>query len=126
VLALSLFGDQPPRPNDAELTRLLVGRWAAESSGGKGPAVKGAVWLRADGTFEAEGELGSGKHAAKAKASGRWAVAGGTLTATLEKCSPPLLLKGHAHKEEVLSVTDKEWRARTEGGKEAVRARLPD
>jgi hypothetical protein len=126
VLLVVCADDPAKRPPDAEVVRLLVGRWSGGSAGEHEPRIQGHVRYKSDGTFEAEGEVGPEKHAVKVTASGTWRVADGALVETVEKCHPPLVRKGHALREEVLAIDSKSMRVRSEKGKESSRERVPD
>lgn len=121
-------GEDPPKKlTDAEIRKLLVGKWAVEEGAGKGPKLKGMTHYKADGTFEGEATLEGGGKSLKITVSGTWKVMDGMIVDTVTKTSAPeLIKKGHVSKDRVLSIDDKVLRYKTETGKESARKRIKD
>ena len=120
-------GDPPKGLTDAEISRRLVGKWAAEEGVEGGPKVRGTTRYKDDGTLEAEGTVEAGGKSLTIRLSGTWKVADGMIIATVTKTSAPdLLPEGHVSKDRVLSIDEKALRYKTETGKESVRRRVKE
>jgi hypothetical protein len=119
--------DPPKKLTDAEISKLLVGKWAVEEGAEKGPKIKGANHYKKDGTIEAEATIEAGGETLKVTLSGTWKVMDGLIIATVTKTSAPELIKeGHVSKDQVISIDDKMLRYKTERGKESTRKRVKE
>ncbi len=119
--------DPPKKLTDEQISKLLVGKWAAEEGGEKGPKVKGTTYYKKDGTYEAEGKITNGEKSLSITFSGTWKVVDGMIVGRMTKSYIPELLKeGKVYKDQVLSIDDKILKFKTEDGKESVRKRIKE
>jgi hypothetical protein len=120
--------DPPKKLTDAEISKLLVGKWSIEEGGDKGPKIKGTENYKKDGIVEAEATVDDGKNAPlKISLSGTWKVMDGVIVTKVTKSNvPDLIPEGHVSKDTVISIDDKEIKYKSEGGQEKTHKRLKD
>ena len=114
------------KPGDAEITRLLVGEWTTNISGGAERKVDGTITYAGGGTFVAAGkvEITDGEPA-DVRVEGTWKVSGGAVVHAVTKSSHPGLAPvGVELKETVVSIDDKVLRIKRGVGKERERKRV--
>jgi hypothetical protein len=117
--------DEPAKKlSDAAITKLMVGKWYEERKE-KGLEVNGTETFRNDGTFSGEATFKRQGQTLKVAVTGSWKVVDNVLTVTIETCNPPVIKKGRVSRDQVLSVTEKEFRYKyKEDGKERVKSRV--
>ena len=121
------FDDPPKKLTDAEISKLLVGKWTVEDSNDKGLKIKLTVKYAKDGTFETEATLTAGEKSLNLMLSGTWKVTDGMIIATVTKTGAPDLFKeGHVSKDQVLAIDEKTIKYKTEKGKEVVYKRAKE
>jgi hypothetical protein len=131
TLVLALVGTpgrtQEPaqKLTDAEITKLLVGKWYEERKE-EGREIKATNTFRQDGTFSAEINVKLPDQTFKVSVTGTWKVMNGVLIETIETSDPPVIKKGQVSKDQVLSFTDKEYRYKSEFGGEHIKKRVAD
>jgi hypothetical protein len=119
--------DPPKKQTDAEISKFLVGKWVVDEGGDKGPKIKGTEHYKKDGTIEAEATIDDGNTPLKITVSGTWKVMDGAVIATVTKSSAPDLIKvGLVSKDQVISIDDKEYKYKSEGGQEKTQKRLKE
>lgn len=115
----------PKKLPDAEISKLLTGKWAVEYDDGNGPKVKGLNHYKKDGTLDATGTVTVGEKSLEIAISGTWKVLDGTIIATVTKTNVPELIKeGHISKDQVLLIDEKLLKFKGENGKERVHKRV--
>jgi hypothetical protein len=108
------------KQTDAEISKLLIGKWAAEE-----PKIKGVNHYKKDGTLDVTGTLTLGDQSLKIVISATWKVSDGMIIATVTKTNVPELIKeGHVSKDQVISIDEKLLKFKTERGDEKVRKRV--
>jgi hypothetical protein len=118
--------DEPAKKlSDAEITKLVVGKWYEERKG-EGMELKGTTTYRKDGTFSGEATLKLRDESHKVSVTGTWKVADGSLIETVEACDPPILKKGHVSTDQVLAVTAKALKLKEKSGKEMIKTRIAE
>jgi hypothetical protein len=121
-----LPADEPPKKlSDAEITKLIVGKWSEEIKE-ENVTGKGITIYKKDGTFSADGMLMAKGKTITIKGTGTWKVSDGVLIETIETVDPPVKKKGDMTKDKVLSITAKMMKVRTESGREVVKTRVSD
>lgn len=128
VAGWSARGDDPPKKlTDAEISKLLIGKWVVEDGTEKGPRIKGTNHYKEDGVLDTEATIEANGKTIKVTLSGNWKVKDGIIVATVTKTSTPELIKeGHVSKDQVISIDDKMLKYKSEKGKESVRKRVKD
>lgn len=97
-------------PTDTEATRLLVGSWVSGE-----PRAPGGTTFKADGTFTSDGTFATRNGPITIKVEGKWHVKDGILIEELTRSSHPNIVPvGLTTRDTLLSVTEKEYRYRTE------------
>jgi hypothetical protein len=119
--------DQPKKPSDEEITKLLVGKWIIDEGDGKTePKAKGTVNYKKDGTVELEATVDIGKEL-KISLSGTWKVSEGVIIATVKKTNVPDIIKeGLVSKDKVISIDDKVLKYKDEMDKEKTHKRAKE
>ena len=108
-------------PSDAEASRLLLGEWKGQKRPG---LVDSTMTFKADGTFDSSATIATPGGEITIKVEGKWRVEKGILIEELTKSSrPDLVPVGLSTGDMLLSVTDKEYRYRSEKGTEGVDVR---
>jgi hypothetical protein len=106
-------------PADRDAVKLLIGSWAVPND-----EYSGGFTFRADGTYSMFGVFRVRYRNLRVDAEGKWSIKNGILIEEVTKSSPPeTLLVGTITRDTLLSVTDKEYRYRTEQGAEQSRVR---
>ena len=113
------------KPSDAEITRLLVGKWhGADPTTG----VSGTITYAKDGTFVGEGSVPlTDTQKVEFRAEGTWKVADGAIHFKVTKSTRPGVVPVDIEvKEVVLGIDEKSVRYRRGLGKEKVRTRVTE
>jgi hypothetical protein len=131
-LVVSVLASLPPTvsmaagpPPDAEIEKLIVGKWFQKSFEGD-LMIKGTTTYLKDGTFLGEGCITKGGQTLIAIVTGRWRVNNATLTETLEISDPPGGGGGTQSTDAIIEINDKLFRYRTEKNIERVKSRQAD
>lgn len=115
----ALWGASPllaEPPSDAEATRLLQGDWTRPP---KGALLSAFFTFKPDGTFSSHSTFLAGGGKITIETDGKWRVEKGILIEEVTRSSHPNLAPaGLATRDTLLSVTEKEYRYRTEQGAE--------
>lgn len=120
-------GDSLRKPTDAEIRRLLVGKWAYEKGVEGGPKLQATNHYKKDGIFESEGTFTADGKTLNIILSGTWEVKDGIIISTLKKTSHPTMIKeGYVSKDQVISIDDKTLRYTTERGTESIERRIKE
>lgn len=115
-IASPLFAAVAP---DSETAKLLRGSWAIPVEQYNGTIKDGAYTFRADGTFTSFTIFRGHGQDLRLDVEGRWSIKNGILIETFTKSSHPDMLRpGVTTRDTLLSITQKEYRYRQEGGKE--------
>jgi hypothetical protein len=122
----SARADDPPKPSDAEIRKLLVGKWSQEETLPNGAKGKATTTYKGDGTFSGEGTIEFQGQTLRITASGTWKVEGGDLSETIDKSEPAVAPKGAVSKDAVLSISKTVLRRRTKEGKVIEQKRVGD
>jgi hypothetical protein len=118
--------DPPAKFTDAEISRLIVGTWAAEG-GAPGAKAEGLTRYKKDGAFSADGSVQLGELSVMVRVEGTWKVSGGAVHITLTKSSHPGIAPVGAELKNVVTVMgEKEYRYKRGSGPERVRYRVPE
>lgn len=118
--------DEPKTLTDAEIKRLLVGKWFEEIDD-EGVKAKATSHYKKDGTFATDGTFDDGKKSLRIGASGTWKVSDGAIIRTVTKTSVPELINvGHVGKDQVLSIDDKVLKCKWENGRENMSTRVQE
>jgi len=111
-------------PTEAELAKLIVGKWAEEE-------VVNGLTIKDTTTYQRGGvktvEAVASKHGINLiiSASGRWKVSGSKLTEILEKANPPRAIHtGQETTDEILEINDKIYRYKTAKGDVRTKTRV--
>jgi hypothetical protein len=115
---VSATGQHARKPSDADLTRLLVGKWTADEKM-DALRMKGSASYNKDGTFKGEMQLeievDGIKESAKIMVAGTWKVVDGAIETTVTESSEPQLSPlGATSKETVVAIDDTTVRTKTE------------
>src|SRR5262245_46299014 len=86
---LALVARAAEAPPDAEIEKLIVGKWYEEASE-NGLDIKATTTYKKDGTLSGEATMTNGDRTLKLSVTGTWKVADGKITETVEKVEPPL------------------------------------
>jgi hypothetical protein len=114
------------KQTDAEITKLLVGKWAVEVDE-MGVKVKGTQEYTKDGKFAAEATIEAGKNTIKLTVSGTWVVKDGMVIETVKKSNQPMIVpEGKESKDKVISIDDKVYKFKDEMDKERTVKRIKD
>jgi hypothetical protein len=84
--------DTQRKLTDAEISKLLVGKWAVEEGDEKGPKIKGLNHYKKNGTLDATGTLTVGEKSLKIVLSRTWKVSDGLIIARVTKSNVPELI----------------------------------
>src|SRR4051812_10555728 len=105
IAPAALAAGQPPqgKPSDADIRRLIVGKWAQEIQTDQGITVKGTTTYRRDGTFTGDAEFSVAGQTIRIALEGTWKVADGVIAETVEKSNSPAVAKGQVSKDQVVS-----------------------
>jgi hypothetical protein len=117
---------QQGKPSDAEIKRLIVGKWAQEIDGDNGIKVKGTTTYRRDGTFTGEAAFSVAGQTIRIALEGTWKVQDGVISETVEKSNSPAVSKGQVQKDHVLSISQRTLERKDEQGKRTVQTRVGD
>jgi hypothetical protein len=113
-------------PSDAEIRTKLVGDWMVPVSEFTDVAASGEIAFKADGTFTSTGIFMIAEVPVQLAVEGKWKVQDGVLVEEVTKTSHPHVAPvGLTTRDTLLEVTDKEYRFRSEDGREGVRVRKP-
>jgi hypothetical protein len=125
---VSARAEPPKKPTDSEITKLIVGKWAVDEGGDNEPKIKGTMHYKKDGTVEANATIEIGKNPPlKVTVSGTWKAMDGVIVATVTKTNVPDLIKeGFVSKDTVISIDDKEFKYKSEQGKERTEKRIKE
>ena len=129
-LVVSLLSSSPttvlmaagPPPPDAEIEKLIVGKWFQESFEGD-LRIKGTITYQTNGTFLSEGSITTGGQELIVIATGKWSVNNATVTETLEASDLPGADSGTQSTDAIIEITDKLFRYRTEKNVERTKSR---
>jgi hypothetical protein len=111
-------------PPDSEAAKLLRGSWVVPVEQYNGTVKDGGYTFRANGTFTSFTVIPGHDQDIRIDEEGKWSIKDGILIETLTKSSrPDILPPGTTTRDPLLSVTEKEYRFRTEQGKERSRLR---
>jgi hypothetical protein len=130
ILALApaaLAAGDPPlqgKPSDADIRRLIVGKWAQEIKSDNGVTVKGTTTYKSDGTFTADATFSVGGQDIRITLEGTWKVADGVIAETIQKSSFPGVPSGQTSKDHVLSISQKSLERKDEQGKRTTQTRV--
>lgn len=114
------------KPSDEEINKLLVGKWSVEETNGN-VKIKGTSTYKKDGTLEGEATIDLGDQKIVLKVSGTWKVKDGVVTETVTKSNRPDIIKeGMTTKDTVVSINDKEYKIKSESGKETTAKRVKE
>ena len=114
------------KQTDAEITKLLVGKWALEVDE-MGVKVKGTQEYTKDGKFVGEATIEAGKNTIKLTVSGTWVVKDGKVIETVKKSNQPMIApEGKESKDTVISIDDKVYKFKDEMDKERTVKRIKD
>jgi len=105
--------------SDAQIEKLLVGRWKHEQSDDNA-----VTEYRDDGTFVGTGSVDRIEGTVKIRVSGRWKVSDGEVIEVVEKCEPAGIPPGTTLYDRVLELNTNTFRYRTERGIETTKTRL--
>ena len=119
---------------DRELASKLVGTWVVppqqyQQSPAKNRGVRSVMksatrTFRVDGTFKLSAALSIGGRDVLLHDQGKWKVENGVLILEITNCDQPQIVPvGAVTRDTLISVTDTEYRYRTEDGKERYRIR---
>jgi hypothetical protein len=122
ILIASRLSAAPPP--DSKAAKLLMGSWAVPVEQYNGTVKDGGLTFRADGTFTSFTVTPGHGQDLRVDAEGRWSIKDGILIEEITKSSRhDILSPGFTTRDTLLSVTEKEYRFRTEQGKERSRLR---
>jgi hypothetical protein len=111
-------------PPDSEAAKLMKGSWAVPVEQYNGTVKDGGYTFRADGTFTSFTVLPGHGQDLRVDVEGKWSIKNGILIEEVTKSSQPdIVRRGLTTRDTLLSVTQKEYRFRTEQGKERSRLR---
>jgi len=103
-------------PTEAELAKLIVGRWAEEETI-NGLTIKSTTTYQRGGVKTIEAVATKHGISLNISASGKWKVSGSTLTEIIEKADPPRAMHtGKETTDEILEINDKICRYKTTKG----------
>jgi hypothetical protein len=106
-------------PSDSEAAKLLRGSWAVPVDQYNGAVKDGGDTFRADGTFTSFTVLPGHGQDIRYDVEGKWSIKDGILIEQVTKSNRPDIVRpGVTTRDTLLSVTQKEYRFRTERGKE--------
>jgi len=114
----TVLGHQLP---DAQLEKLLVGKWQHTDS-----PTKAFTEYRDDGTFVGDGSIEQLGELVKIRVWGRWKIEDGAVVEVIDKCQPAGIPIGTTLYDSVLQLNAKTFRYRTEQGIERAKTRLLD
>lgn len=118
--------DEPKKPSDADIAKLLVGKWTTEEGKEGEPKVKSTFIYDKDGTFAVEATIETGGKTEKIVVSGTWKVADGVILDTVEKTNTENLKVGRVTRDTVISIDDKTLKYTTQKGRERTWKRVKD
>jgi hypothetical protein len=125
ALAFPAVADDPKKPTDADINRLLVGKWNCTD-----PDVGAAGTIRytKDGNFTGDGTVKiDGQEKIEVHFEGTWSVSKGTIVLVVTKSSRPGIAPvGSQVKETVVAIDQKTLRFIRGLGKEKTRTRMMD
>ena len=111
-------------PPDSEAAKLMKGSWAIPVEQYGGAVKDGGNTFRADGTFTSFTVLPGHGQDRRLDVEGKWSIKDGILIEKVTKSSQPDIVPlGFTTRDTLLSVTQREYRLRTEQGKERSRLR---
>jgi hypothetical protein len=115
---MSATGQDAKKPSDADLARLLVGKWTADEKM-DALRMKGSASYNKDGTFKGEIQLeievDGINESARFMVAGTWKVVDGVIETTVTESSEPQLSPvGATSKETVVAIDDTTLRTKTE------------
>jgi len=120
-IALPLSAAPPP---DSEAAKLLIGSWLVPVEQQTGRVKAGGDTFRGDGTFTSFAVVPGPSQDLRIDWEGKWSIKDGILIEQVTKSSQPDNVRpGHTTRDRLLSVTGKEYRFRTEQGKESYLVR---
>jgi hypothetical protein len=115
-VASRLVASPPP---DSEASKLLVGSWAVSVDQDNEMMKAGGDTFRRNGTFASFTIFRGAGEDVRIDTEGKWSIKDGMLIEQLTKSSRPDIARpGRITRDRLLSVTGKEYRLRTEQGKE--------
>jgi hypothetical protein len=128
ALTTTVTASNPPqaKPSDAEIKKLIVGKWAQEIEGGNGVKVKGTTTYKRDGTFVGEATIAVAGQSIHIALEGTWKVQDGVIAETVEKSNSPAVSKGQVSKDQVLSISQRSMERKDDQGKRTVQTRVGD
>ncbi len=114
--------ETPTKMPDAQITELLVGKWAIDFQ-----LMKGSHHYTKDGSFYVDASIKDLDKWLQLSMAGTWKVSDGVLIETITKTNMPELLKvGHVSRARVVFIDQSTLRFRGDDGKEIVRQRVKD
>jgi len=115
---VSATGQDAKKPSDADLTRLLVGKWTADEKMDT-LRMKGSASYNKDGTFKGEVrldiEIDGISESVEVKVAGTWKVAAGAIEITITESNEPQFSPvGTTSKEDIVALNATTLRTKTE------------
>jgi len=110
--------DPPKKQTDAEITKLLAGKWSTEEGKGDEPKVKSTVVYRKDATFAVQATIVTKEKTEVIELSGTWKVEDGVILDTIEKSNTEKYEKGRVTRDTVISIDEQTLRYTTAKGRE--------
>jgi hypothetical protein len=127
LITLERDSSKSHRSLDADISKLLAGKWSGEESRGKDQRMESTTTYRKDGTFEDEVLMQMEKKTITIIVSGKWEVVDRFVRETIEKSSEPKMIpQGTISENEVLGISAEGLAYGREPGKPAVRNRVRD
>lgn len=124
VIALS-SGKAAELPADAEIEKLLVGKWVQEEMM-NGITIKATTTYEKDGKLSGEATINAGDRMIKIVVLGSWKMTMGKLTETIDRSEPPTIPAGKTSTDELLEINKKICRYRAEDGTERTKTRVAE
>jgi hypothetical protein len=119
LLVVSVTSAVAAPPSDAEATKLILGEWVMPLEQFNAVVKGGGFHFKEDGTFSSKGLIILRGENVRIEFDGTWSIKDGVLTETITRSShPALVVMGSVTRDSITSLTDKEYRVRTEKGNE--------
>src|SRR5262245_12063291 len=121
LLATATARTEPP--TEAELAKLIVGKWAGEEMI-NGLMIKSTTTYQRGGVMTVEAVATKHGISLIISASGKWKVSGSKLTEIWEKANPPRAISAGETTDEILEINDKICRYKTAKGDVRTKTRV--